>query len=537
MLIKYLTLSFFLVATFCVHSNEKSIQSHTGDRMIEYQDYIFLADEPGNVACPNVNCDIPVDLHVMKQKYESYDLITKKTVSKNNTSQHSLYQYDSTLIDVYSSRLQNPGEEAYFISHAKAFDITKADEPIFKYDVEIKGDVTDSQAINNKLVMLSNLSSAVNDECLTINSGQEVLNDKSRFYINLSILSMDDPSSIKTYCMDPNVEYTDNPAELKLFSNSVYVTYTSSKNRYVIRYTIKNDELAYHSTFIIPDPIYAKNLSNYIYEKDNVLIILGNYKFERNYQAGMKLIFLDSLGLSGQFLSKNITFSPSDRSIKTTIQNVSNNNDDAWYIAFEKEGSVNSQFISVNTQNAYQPLLSSDTFSMDGYIERIIPEDNDLISVYFSQFIFDSGLYRGVAFLDVSNSFNFHLIQKIYLTEGFTHEALPIQDLRTHASHFDENSGKVVIPSQWVYESNTPNDEGGNKDTPLKLRLELNSFDFYKNENCFSLAESCWTSKRIHKEFLYVPYEGDELVRARSFIEPNGYHYILGSDVQYFQFY
>ncbi|MGR6870893.1 hypothetical protein ACU6U9_00980 [Pseudomonas sp. HK3] len=558
MIIKPTILFSFLMISIFAYSNNKLDQVIIGDRIIEYNGYIVLADEPGLAACSDINCNIPVDLHILKKEGEAYELLSKHDLTNINSSEHSLYQYKNVIMDVFTNRIQYSNQSAFFVTHAKLIDVTKIENPTLIDDVKLTGSLIDSQQLNHNLFMLtSSVTSITKKNCLIVNEdvslNNKIMPDLSSLVFNISNVSMKNGAVNSNHCIQSNISGMQN-AGLSVFKDSVYLTYSSFSKRYVHRYRVANDKLVYDRKFILNDSFYTDSIGDYLYEKNGVLIAVGLFEFGDVIQAGLKIYNLNRSEASVDtfekidVFSKSLSFTPENKQDNTYIMSVSSNLDDVWHIAigYEEQNHVDNmsdgRLFSIGTQSAKKPALSNGVI-VKGYVEKIIPSAQNIVSIYSSQFEISQGSLPTTALtlFDMTALFNPKLIMFTYLTEGFSHQPLAISDIRTHQLVFNtDSSGRMIFPLQSTFGSPFPStlDESvdRSRDVPTDIGLELLVFDITKKANCVVDLKSCWGAQKIHTEFLYLPYEGDEPIRARSLLDASGFHYILGKQTQYFEY-
>jgi hypothetical protein len=513
------------------------------DRVLIKEDYLILANEPGLITCPNVNCDIPVDLKAFRKEEDKYIPVSSINSSIMNSSNHTLYQYNDKIINSYSTRRQL-AQGGTFKTHLKSFDFSSPENPSLLANLEFGGSLLASNLNNNRLVNLSrdtieNNNSNSFGECSSLRylSGSK-RNNSDSFLLRIIDTPLENIKESRQNCLILEGNGIKNSA-IKSTKNSIYITFLDDHlKRYVIRYKNENGSFIFDNKIALDDDVFSKHLGNYIQESEDTLMILGNYKFYKNTQAGIKVFDLvdNEIIISSE---TNISLTTSE-DLQSSITSSSEAINNYWPIAvLSNEAKNENQLYNVDITNPSTPYAAS-SISIPGNIERIIPMPNNLLSVYTRQLKFLP--VTSLSIIDISNTQKSHLVYSELLTEDFTHQPLAIVDKLTQNSLFkNQHSGKLVIPLEKTLDSPFSMDTslaGSNseRDVPSKRQIDLISVDFFKHDHCIATNKSCWIAEKLQTDTIILPYEGDEPSRARLFINNKGYYYVLGKKIQFFPY-
>lgn len=544
-LIILITVFSSLAFTLTSHSNTLSTQPSQPDRVIMKDGYLILANEPGLIECPNLNCDIPVDLRSFRKEEDKYFPVSSINASSINSASHTLYQYENKIIDSFSTRNQNSAENIVNNTHVKSFDFSDPKNPSPLVSLEFKGVLIASALNANKLTNLSLetienavLSSGAFDECDNLH---DISNNKKNNTHSLILRIIDTPleniNESHQYCLITS-ENSINDAAIKSTGDSIYISFSNdNRQRHVIRYKYEQGDYSFDNDIIISEDRFSRNLENYIQERQGVLMIAGDYEFEGSTQAGVKIF-----DISGNKIimnsERNISFTKNTRtkSSITTLSETINNN---WYVGISSDGTENNKLLNIDVSNPLAARATS-SISISGNIDRIISMPNNLLSIYTSQFEFPPTTQLSI--IDTSNPLKSHLVYLTSLTEGFESHPLAIVDEPTQSAYFrNQRSGRLITPlkktldSSFSMETSVAGSNAG-QDTPSKIKIDLISIDLFKHDNCHSLNKSCWIAETFQTDTLILPYEGAESSRARSLIVEGGHYYIIGETIQFFPY-
>ena len=513
------------------------------DRVLIKEDYLILANEPGLITCPNTNCDIPVDLKAFRKEEDKYIPVSSINSSIMNSSNHTLYQYNDKIINSYSTRRQL-AQGAAFKTHLKSFDFSSPENPSLLANLEFGGSLLASNLNNDRLVNLSidtieNNNSNSLGECSSL---RYLLDSKRNNSDSFLLRIIDTPlkkiKESRQNCLILEGNGIKNSA-IKSTKNSIYITFLDDYlKRHVIRYKNENGNLIFDNKIALEDDVFSKNLGDYIQESENTLMILGDYKFYKNTQAGIKIFDLvDNEIIISSEINMPLTTNENLKSSITSSSEVINNH---WPIAvLSNETENENQLYNVDITSPSAPYVAS-SISIPGNIERIIPMPNNLLSVYASQLKFVPA--TSLSIIDVSNTKKSHLVYSESLTEGFTHQPLAIVDEPTQSSFFkDQHSGRLVTPLENTLDSPFSMDTSlagsdSERDVPSKRQIDIITIDLLKYDHCIPTNKSCWIAEKLQTDTIILPYESDEPSRARTFINNKGYYYVLGKEIQFFPY-
>lgn len=543
---KLTTLIASLTFTLSSYSKVDPQKHFPEDRVIIKGEYLILADEPGLINCPNLNCDIPVDLKTFRKEESKYIPISSITSSKLNSNSHTLYQHKDKIIDSYSTRNQTGPKSIILKTHLKSFDYSNPENPISLTSQSFGGELIASDLNDN---MLTNLSteiinstsplSTVFEECDNFHSMSKANVDNSEFLLlRLINTPLENINKSLQSCLIIDTTGIKN-SNIKSKKDSIYITFSDNNlQRHIIRYKYEQGNYSFDNSITLDEDRYSKNLGNYIQESSDILMIAGDYKFEENTQAGIKIFNIknNAIVLNSE---KNISLTPYTHT-RSSLKTLSKVIDNHWYIAVNSNtSSSTNNLFNVDISTPTTPEVSS-IISIPGDIERITPIFNNLLSIYTRQFVFPPT--TSLSIVDTSNALRSHLVYSELLTQGFSHQPLAIENVLTQSSYFkNQYSGKLITPlentqdSPLSIETSLAGSNSG-KDVPSKRKVDLIAIDLFKYDNCISLSKSCWIAEKFQTNTLILPYEGDEPSRARSFIDKTGYYYVLGDDIQFFPY-
>lgn len=544
--LKSITVIASLAFTLTSYSKVDLPHEYPADRVIIKGDYLILANEPGLIVCPNLNCDIPVDLKSFRKEEGKYIPVSSINSSETNSNSHTLYQYKDKIIDSFSTRNQTGPESIILKTHLKSFDFSNPEKPTLLASQVFGGELIASSFDDS---MLTNLSTEIIDsispssiafeECDNLHNMSEKNASSSEFImlrlINISLENTNNPHQSCLVIDKVGMKHSD----IKSTKNSIYISFSDNNlQRHVIRYKHEQSGYSFDNNITINEDRYSKNLDDYIQESADVLMIAGDYDFEESTQAGVKIfnIMNNEIILSSE---KNMSLTPQQHT-SSSITTLSNSINNHWYIAINSDDSPSASKL-LNVDISIPTALNvSSVVSIAGNIERITSIFDNLLSIYTRQLEFPPA--TSLSIVDTSNTLQSHLIYSESLTQGFTHQPLAIENELTQSAYFkNQYSGKLIVPlentqdSPFIMDTSLTGSNSG-KDVPSKRTIDLIAIDLFKYDKCISLNKSCWIAEIFQTNTLIRPYEGDEPHRARSLIDKAGYYYVLGDDIQFFPY-
>lgn len=512
------------------------------NRVVYADDYAYVAEEPGYVDCPDLECNIPVNLVVHKVQRGDFIEKSRTLISSQASGSHTLLKSDNRLSALYSNRIQpSIYHDATFITHLKSFDISQPESPTEFQDIELPGQLSGYDLHEDRLSLLTLTSlpeNTFNHRCREL-AGES--DSSNRLELNVLTKRLGSEKHLRQCVILP-------ASHLKAISlvtdqQSIIISYQDSNVLSAVQLSINDSTLEFVRQFPLGSAHVYNNEENQSTLSNGFLLTAGNFKFDSAINAGIKVFDILSDLSTKRPPSWLLPLTSSNDEEPHAIHSMSSATDDRWFLTSSaiQGKDANAQVSSLYTINLTQPgkPYVATRSSLEGKSEVIIDHQNNLLSVYSMLTKNTIGL-SAVSKLTLFNSNTEDELRPIledYISEGFEQQPLVYSDRKTQTMSFNSlDEGKFLIAvntTQAPFFDKLETSLGLNgqatlqqRDIPTSQTVGIHSYELSQKPGCSSW---CWHAQKKRTDELVLPYEGDEPNRARFINRNDRFYYVLGN--------
>ncbi|ASP37972.1 hypothetical protein CHH28_04435 [Bacterioplanes sanyensis] len=508
-----------------------TLPSVANDRAVRIGDWLYLADEPGLADCPDLACNIPVDLAIQKRQGAHFQEVNRIQLTQVNSGDHNLYLSNQQLVSVYSNRLQNVGEKAIFTTRMTAFSLADPLHPRPIASAKVPGELFASQQVGDHIVTASaevvarrngdgNDANAEADECTWFHRDETL-----PFRLKIHLLSLNTKSLAPA---DPQCLILDvkgiSTLDLGAGNNSLHLLLSDGERHRIYRYRWQQQQLSLHGYAQLPSPFAFQNPTHMIAEQFGHLLVAGQYPSDSGNTGAVGVFALHSSSQPYP-LSKTLPIGNAGSIIDSASKVTT---DKRWYLASSSNDGAQLHALSVLLPGLPLELTST---ALDSSAQTIIAHPQQLLSVYRSALPMDGQFepQQWLTLIDNSNALRLWTVDQQLLGTGFSQQALATADTRRQTLHFTSRRSAKLLNA---IEAPILPMSDQSSETPIGRALDLKTSLLERQPGCLSVQRSCWSVRKGVEHNFELPYFGAEPIRAVAMPADDQFHYVLGKDSQ-----
>ncbi len=527
--------------------------SARANRVVKQGEYLFVIDEPGvgTVTCPALPCKISIRLNIFKMEEGQYTLLSEALITDEESASYGLFINEDKLSIAYQVTIRRGTEQIYYLTKVKVFDISNKSTPTLISEHEQPGSLRGSMIINQQLTILSaqvlrqnhdggdedgdsdgdavNTHASIFNKTLLSNNciqQPDVPGKVYRFAFYLNTININSLEQEDLNCIAANFDNL-NSISLHSSEKASYINVGDNDSNTIYSFLRDQDRLNFISASNLNGQFVLKNSDRHMQATDDKLRLILTTPSNDTLLQTYQLSEVDS----GLNLINELVLNKQDTDSNAYSSHVKDILFEAKWITLAIANTANTtHVIRVNTQFTSSPWLHSVT-EIKGMLQKLVTISPQLLGAFVITIDFNTGFEPTHVFtlLETPWLSDIKVADNKILGTGFLTTAIPVNDSQSFSSfNLNWHQSRITIPVSTVVYSPT-------SEIPVSIELDVVALDIVRNKECLPWISSCWSLKSNSSLLLDLPYEGDDPGRARTIMDNDGFHYILGNTPFYKQ--